>query len=71
MLVIRLSFNQLQYVVSREKSKWYKPKKVKKLALKSQLLTIQILTNNVKVLILCLFYFISTVMKLRKYCRFI
>ena len=36
-------------------------KKVKKLALNSQLLTVQILTNDVQVLILCLSYFITTV----------
>ena len=46
---------------SRAKRKWYKPKKVKKLALNSQLLTVQILTNDVQVLILCLSYFITTV----------
>ena len=40
---------------------WYKPKKVKKLALNSQLLTFQILTNDVQVVILCLSYFITTV----------
>ena len=39
-------------IVSRAKSMWYKPKKVKKLALNSQLLTIQILTTDVQVLIL-------------------
>ena len=39
----------------------YKPKKVKKLALNSQLLTVQILTNDVQVLILCLSYIINTV----------
>ena len=39
----------------------YKPKKVKKLALNSQLLTVQILTIDVQVLILCLSYFITTV----------
>ena len=32
-----------------------------KLALNSQLLTVQILTNDVQVLILCLSYFITTV----------
>ena len=36
-------------------------KKVKKLALNSQLLIVQILTNDVQVLILCLSYFIPTV----------
>ena len=49
-------------IVSRAKSKWYKPQKVKKLALTSQLLTVQILTNDVQVLILCLSYFITTVL---------
>ena len=44
---------------------WHKPKKVKKLALSSQLLTVQILTNNVQALILCLSYFITTVTKFR------
>ena len=34
---------------------------VKKLALNSQLLTVQILANDVQVLILCLSYFITTV----------
>ena len=38
-------------------------KKVKKLALNSQLLTVQILINDVQVLILCLSYFITTVIK--------
>ena len=52
---------QLTPIVSRAKSKWYKPKKVKKLALNSQLLTVQILTNGVQVLILCPSYFITTV----------
>ena len=48
-------------IVSRAKSRWYKPKKVKKLALNSQLLTVQILTKDVQVPILCLSYFITTV----------
>ena len=48
-------------IVFRAKIKWYKPKKVKKLALNSLLPTVQILTNYVLVLILCLFYFIITV----------
>ena len=43
-------------IVFRAKIKWYKPKKVKKMALKSWLLTVQILTNDVQVLILCLSY---------------
>ena len=46
-------------IVSRAKSKWYK-KKVEKFALNSQLLTVQIWTNIVQVLILCLSYFITT-----------
>ena len=40
---------------------WYKPNYVKKLALNSQLPTVQILTNDVQVLILCLSYFLTTV----------
>ena len=40
---------------------WYKSKKVKKLALNLQLLTVQILTNDVQVLLLCLSYFVTTV----------
>ena len=48
-------------MVSRAESKWYKPKKVKKLTSNSQLLTVQILTNGIQVLILCLSYFITTV----------
>ena len=51
----------LSPIVSRAKSKWYKPKKVKILVLNSQLLTVQILTNDVRVLILCCSYFITTV----------
>ena len=47
--------------VFRAKIKWYKPKKVEKLALNSQLLTVQIVTNDVQVLILCLPYLIITV----------
>ena len=61
---------QLTPIVSRAKSKWYKPKKVKKLALNSQLLTVQILTNDVQVLILCLSYFITTVTELA-FCFFL
>ena len=51
---------QLTPLIFRAKSKWYEPKKVKKLASNSQLLTVQILTNDVQVLILCLSYFITT-----------
>ena len=40
----------------------YKPQKVKKLKLNSQLLTVQILTNDVQVIILCLSYLITAVM---------
>ena len=43
------------------KNRWYKKVKKFKLALNSQLLTVQILTNNVQELILCLSYFITTV----------
>ena len=49
----------LTTIVSRAKKKWFKAKKVKKLALNSQLLAVQILTNDVQVLILCLSYFIT------------
>ena len=38
---------QLTPKVFRAKSKWYKPPKVKKLALNSQLLTVQILKKDV------------------------
>ena len=48
-------------IVSRAKSMWYKPQKAEKLALNTQLLTVQILTNDVQVLILCLSYSITTV----------
>ena len=53
---------QQTLIVSRANSKKYKTNKVKKLALNSQLLTVQILTNNVQVLILCLSYSITTVL---------
>ena len=52
---------KLTLIVSRAKSMWYEPKKGKKLALNSKLLTVQILTNDVQVVILCLSYFINTV----------
>ena len=42
-----------------------KPQKVKKLALSSQLLTVQILTDNAKVLILCLSYSVTTAPQLQ------
>ena len=42
------------------KKQWYKPKKVKKLALNPQLLTVQILTNDVQVLIFASFLSVST-----------
>ena len=48
-------------IVSWAKSKAYRHKKVKKLALNSWLLTVQILRNDVQVLILCLSYFIAAV----------
>ena len=46
---------------TRTKNRWYKSKTVKKFALDSQLLTVQILTNDVQVLISCPSYFITTV----------
>ena len=48
-------------IVFRAKREWYQPKKVKKFALNSQLLTVQILKNDVQVLILCLSYFVTTI----------
>ena len=47
----------------RSKSKPYKHQKVKKFALNLQLQTIQILTNDVQMLILCISYFITTVQR--------
>ena len=58
---------QLTPVVSRAKNKWYEPKKVKKMALSSQLQTVQNLANDAQVLILWLSYFISTVRKDQRY----
>ena len=52
---------KLTPIVSRAKASRTNSKKVKKLALNSQLLTVQILTNDVQVLILCLSYSITTV----------
>ena len=46
---------------SFQNKKRYKSKKDKKLALNSQLQTVQILRNVVQVLILCLSYFIPTI----------
>ena len=37
---------QLTPIVSRPKSKWYKAQKIQKYALNSQLLALQILTND-------------------------
>ena len=54
----------LNPIVSRSKSKWCKPQKVKKSALNLQLQTVQILTDYVQMLILCLSYFITTVLVL-------
>ena len=48
-------------IVSRSKSESYKSQKVEKNALNWQLKTVQILTNDVQILILCLSYFITTV----------
>ena len=47
--------------LEKKASGYLNTKKVKKLALNSQLLTVQILTNDVQVLILCLSYFFTTV----------
>ena len=44
----------------------YKPQKVKKLALNSQLPTVQILANDVQVHTLCLSYLIATVNSITK-----
>ena len=52
---------QQTLIVSRANSKKYKTNKVKKLALNSQLPNVQILTNDVQVLILCIYYLIITV----------
>ena len=46
-------------MVSRSRNKW---QKVKKFASYSGLQTVQILTNDVNVIILCLSYFIDTVL---------
>ena len=43
-------------IVSRVKSMWYKPKKVKKLASNLLTFTIQILTNDVQMQMLCLLF---------------
>ena len=56
-----LAMINLTPIISRAKSKWYKSKKVRKLALDSQLLIVQILTNDIQVLIFCLSYIITTV----------
>ena len=61
---------QLTTIVSRAKSIRWIPKKVKKLALNSQLLTVQILKNDVQVLILCLSYFITTVIFFSKSTKY-
>ena len=41
---------------------WHKLQKIKKFALNSQLQTVQILTNDVQMLVLCLSYIITTVL---------
>ena len=56
-----VTFSMNQSLISGAKSMWYKPKKVK-LAINSQLLTVQILTNNIQVFILCLSYLTTTVL---------
>ena len=50
-------------IVYRSKRKWYKHQKIKKFALKLQLKTIQILTNDVQMLILCLSYYFTAVIE--------
>ena len=50
-----------QMMVSRSKGKWYKHPEPKKFALNLELETIQISTNNVQTVILCLSCFITTV----------
>ena len=45
---------------------WFITPKNKKLVLKSQLQTYQILTNDDQIFILCLSYFITTVMAISK-----
>ena len=60
-LAIRWWFNQPPRIVYISKSKWYKHHKIKKFPLNLQLQKIQILTNNVEMLLLCLSYFITTV----------
>ena len=57
--LLRIYELQLSPIVSRANSKWYKSKKVKGLALNSQLLTVQISTNDVQVSFLFLYYFKS------------
>ena len=57
-IMIKTNFNSFW-----SKKQCYKLKKVKKLVLNSQLLTVQILTNDVEVLIVCLSYFNITVMQ--------
>ena len=52
---------KLTPIVFRAKRNGVNPKKVKKGALNSQLLTVQILTNGIQVLIFCLSYLIATV----------
>ena len=55
----------LTQILSTNKIKGFKPQKVSKLALNSQLKTVQILTNNVQMLMFCLSYFITTVCVLK------
>ena len=55
-------FSNLTPWFNWQKASGIKPKKVKKLASNSQVLTVQILTNDVHVLILCLFKFFTTVL---------
>ena len=56
-----LGQSQILGITLQIKSKQYKHQKIKKFALDSQLQTIQIVTNDVQMLILCLSHFIATV----------
>ena len=51
-----------KYYPSNDDLTKFLEQKVKKLVLNSQLLSVQILTNDVQVLIFCLSYFITTVL---------
>ena len=46
----------LSQIISKPICKWYKPQTIKKISLNSQFQTVQILTNDAHILILCLSY---------------